>query len=167
MEVPTEYSQVCCMIEDKRVAWILRLMKIGAEGVEQDTDVMEINLPHDLGDLAHLGLTLTEAKLLLAGVQREIVGQQVRGDAIRPPEVLQPPTVRQSRSQTRTRSMSKKPPSPLPPGGDEDPVWGDLFGSVHRLAASSSSAAETPTSAPRPKRTPAPKVRKLATKPKR
>ena len=88
------------MIEDKRVAWILRLVKIDTEG-EQDTDVMEINLPHDLGDLANLGLTLTEAKLLLAGIQREIVGEQVRGDAIRPPEVLRPPTVRQSRSQTR------------------------------------------------------------------
>jgi hypothetical protein len=156
------------MIEDKRVAWILRLVKIDVEGVEQDTDVTEINLPHDLGDLAHLGLTLTEAKLLLAGIQRAIVGEQVRSDAIRPPEVLRPPTVRQSRSQTRTRSMSKKPPPLLPPGGDEDPVWGDLFGSVHRLAASLSSAAETPASAPPPPhRTPTPKVRKLATKPKK
>jgi hypothetical protein len=58
------------MVEDKRVAWILRLTEIDAEGVEQDTNVMEINLPDDLGDLAHLGLTLTEAKLLLAGVGR-------------------------------------------------------------------------------------------------
>jgi hypothetical protein len=74
------------MIEDKRVAWILRLVKIDVEGVEQDTDVTEINLPHDLGDLAHLGLTLTEAKLLLAGIQREIVGEQVRSDAIRGPQ---------------------------------------------------------------------------------
>ena len=149
------------------MAWILRLMKIDADGVEQDTDVMEINLPYDLGDLAHLGLTLTEAKLLLAGVQRELVGQQVRGEAIRPPEVLRPPTVRQSHSPTRTRSMNKKPPSPLPPEGDEDPVWGDLFGSMRRLAASPSPAAETPASAPPPRRTPASKVRKPATKPKK
>jgi len=165
--VPTGYSWVCCMIEDKRVARILRLVKIDAEGVEQDTDVMEINLPDDLGDLAHLGLTLTKAKLLLAGVQREIVGQQVRGDAIRPPKVSRPPIVRQSRSPIRTRSMSKKPPPPLPPGGDEDPIWGDLFGSMHRLAASPSSAAKIPASAPPPNRAPAPKVRKPATKPKR
>ena len=165
--MPTGYSPLYCMIEDERVAWILRLVKIDAEGVEQDTDVMEINRPDDLGDHAHLGLTLTEAKRLLAGLQREIVGQQVRGEAIRPPDVLQPPTVRQSRSQNRTRSMSKKPPSPLPPGEDEDPIWGDLFGSIHRLAASPSPAAETPASAPPPNRTPAPKVRKPATKPKR
>jgi hypothetical protein len=152
------------MIEDERVAWILRLVKIDAEGVEQDTDVMEINRPDGLGDHAHLGLTLTEAKRLLAGLQREIVGQQVSGEAIRPPDVLQP---RQSRSQIRTRSMSKKPPSPLPPGDDEDPIWGDLFGSMQRLAASPSPAAEPPASAPPPNRTPAPKVRKPATKPKR
>jgi hypothetical protein len=61
MCVPTGYSRVYCMIEDERVAWILRLVKIDAEGVEQDTDVMEINRPDDLGDHAHLGLTLTEA----------------------------------------------------------------------------------------------------------
>ena len=155
------------MVEDKRVAWILRLTEIDAEGVEQDTDVMEINLPGDLGDLAHLGLTLTEAKLLLAGVHREIIGKQVRGDALRPLDVLPPPAVRQSSSPTRTQSMSKKSPSPLAPGGDEDPIWGDLFGSMHRLAASPSSAAQTPASAPPPRRTPAPKVRKPATKPKR
>jgi hypothetical protein len=35
-------------------------------------DIMEISKPDDLGNIANLGLTLTEAKQLLARVQREI-----------------------------------------------------------------------------------------------
>ena len=64
---------------------MLRLVKVGAEGEEPCADVMEINRPGDLGDVANLGLTLAEAKRLLAGVQREIVAAQAsphfsRGD---------------------------------------------------------------------------------------
>jgi len=55
------------------VAWILRLVKIGVQGEGPYTDVMQINRPDDLVDLANLGLSLSEAKRLLAGVQREIV----------------------------------------------------------------------------------------------
>ena len=51
------------------MAWILRLVKIGAEGDGHCTDVMEINRPDDLDDIADLGLTLAEGKLLLAGIQ--------------------------------------------------------------------------------------------------
>jgi hypothetical protein len=69
-----------------RVAWILRLVKTGAEGDGQSTDVMEINKPDDLGDIATLGLSLAEAKLLLAGVQREIVAAQTRAHAVRRPD---------------------------------------------------------------------------------
>ncbi len=50
------------------MAWILRLVKTGAEGEGPCTDVMEINRPGNLADIAGLGLTLSEAKLLLAGV---------------------------------------------------------------------------------------------------
>ena len=53
------------------MAWILRLVKIGAEGDGHCTDVMEINRPDDLGDIADLGLTLAEGKLLLAGSNRK------------------------------------------------------------------------------------------------
>ncbi len=55
------------------MAWILKLVKTAAEGEGQSKDVMEIIRPDDLGDIADLGLTLTEAKLLLADVQQEIV----------------------------------------------------------------------------------------------
>jgi len=59
---------------------------IGAEGEGPCTDVLEISLPDDLRNVADLGLTLSEAKLLLAGVQREIVAAQARIHAVRRPE---------------------------------------------------------------------------------
>jgi len=68
------------------VTWMLRLVKIGAEGEGAYTDVLEISRPDDLVDIANLGLTLAEAKLLLAGVQREIVAAQARTHAVRRPD---------------------------------------------------------------------------------
>jgi hypothetical protein len=44
---------------------------------------MEISKPDDLGDIANLGLTLAEAKQLLARVQREISTAQARAHALR------------------------------------------------------------------------------------
>ena len=52
---------------------MLRLVKAGAEGEGMCTDVLGINRPGDLGDIASLGLTLARAKRLLARVQQEIV----------------------------------------------------------------------------------------------
>ncbi len=46
----------------------------------------EITRPDDLRDIANLGLTLSEAKQLLAGVQREIVAAQARCHAVRRPD---------------------------------------------------------------------------------
>ena len=67
------------------MAWIVRLVQIGAEGEGQATDVIEIDRPDDLGDIADLGLTLAEAKLLLAGLQQELVTAQARDHAVRRP----------------------------------------------------------------------------------
>jgi hypothetical protein len=47
---------------------------------------MEINKPDDLSDIADLGLSLAEAKLLLAGVQRDLVAAQARAHAVRRPK---------------------------------------------------------------------------------
>ena len=47
------------------MAWVLRLVKIDAEGEGQATDVMEIERPGELADIADLGLTLDETKRLL------------------------------------------------------------------------------------------------------
>ena len=49
-------------------------------------DVLKINRPDDLGDIANLGLTLAEGKLLLAGLQQEIVAAQAKGHAVRRPD---------------------------------------------------------------------------------
>ena len=68
------------------MAWVLRLVKTGAAGEGWGTDVMEIKRPDGLGDIADLGLTLSEAKLLLANVQREIVAAPARGHVVRRPD---------------------------------------------------------------------------------
>ena len=83
---PVGYFRVCSLAEGGCVAWMLRLVKIGAEGEGPCADIMEIRRPDDLVDIANVGLTLAEAKLLLAGVQREIVAAQARGHAVRRPE---------------------------------------------------------------------------------
>jgi len=61
------------------------VVKTGAEGEEACTDVVRINRPDDLRAIANLGLTLAEAKRLLAGVQREIVAAQARSHAASTP----------------------------------------------------------------------------------
>jgi hypothetical protein len=68
------------------VAWIIRLVKEGAGSEKQSADVMTINRPDDLGDIASLGLTLAEGKLLLSGLQQEMVAAQARGHANRRPD---------------------------------------------------------------------------------
>src|SRR3954449_13058339 len=73
------------LTEGGYVAWVLRLVEIGVEGEGSCADVVEISRPDGLVDIADLGLTLAEAKLVLAGVQREIVAAQTRDYAIRRP----------------------------------------------------------------------------------
>jgi hypothetical protein len=65
------------------VKWILKLAAAGGEG--RCVDIMEIGKPDGLGDIANLGLTLAEAKQLLARVQREISTAQAREHAVRRP----------------------------------------------------------------------------------
>ena len=67
------------------MAWIVRLVKAGAEGEKQSIDVVTINRPDDLVEIANLGLTQAEAKLLLAALQQQIVAAQSRDHAIRRP----------------------------------------------------------------------------------
>jgi hypothetical protein len=148
------------------VAWIVRLVKIGAGGEEQATDVLKIDRPGNLDDVANLGLTSAEATLLLAGVRREIVAAQATDDAVRGPGMFRPPTARQPGARSSTSVARKKPLPPSLPKGDEDSVWGDLFGSMRRPATSPSPVAQTPTSTPPSDRIPTPKVRKPASRPR-
>jgi hypothetical protein len=68
------------------VAWIVRLVKTGADGEKQSLDVATITRPDDLVEIANLGLTLAEGKLLLAGLQQQIVAVQARDHAVRRPD---------------------------------------------------------------------------------
>ena len=79
------YFRARSLTEGGYVAWVLRLVEIGAEGEGSCADVVEISRPDGLVDIADLGLTLAEAKLVLAGVQREIVAAQARDHAVRRP----------------------------------------------------------------------------------
>jgi hypothetical protein len=67
------------------VAWMVRLVKIEADGENQSIDVATINRPDDLVEIANLGLTLAEGKRLLAGLQQQIVAAQAKDHAIRRP----------------------------------------------------------------------------------
>jgi hypothetical protein len=61
-------------------------VQTGAEGEDSGTDLMEISRPDGLGDIANLGLTQSEAKLLLANVQREIAAAQATDHVVRRPD---------------------------------------------------------------------------------
>ena len=67
------------------MAWIVRLVKTGADGEKQSIDVATINRPDDLGEIATLGLTLAEGKRLLASLQQQIIAAQARDHAVRRP----------------------------------------------------------------------------------
>ncbi len=67
------------------MAWIVRLVKIGADGEEPFADVMTINRPDDLDDIANLGLTVADGKQVLADLQQEIVAAQARNHSVRRP----------------------------------------------------------------------------------
>jgi hypothetical protein len=49
---------------------VLRLVETGTDSRARSVDVMEISRPNDRGIIANLGLTLPEAKQVLARVQQ-------------------------------------------------------------------------------------------------
>src|SRR5689334_19492499 len=63
------------------MAWVLRLIETGADGQGRGIDVLEISRPDTLHDIADLGLTLPEAKQLLARVQQAVVAAQAHDHA--------------------------------------------------------------------------------------
>src|SRR3954452_6805392 len=66
--------------------WTLRLVGTGTDGQARSFDVMPISRPGGLGEIANLGLTLTEAKLLLAQVQQQVVAMQAHDHAMFRPD---------------------------------------------------------------------------------
>jgi hypothetical protein len=70
---------------DSRMKWTLLLVGMGIEGQSRSFEVMTISRPDSLGDIADLGLTLAEAKRLLAQLQQQIVAEQANTHAaVRP-----------------------------------------------------------------------------------
>jgi hypothetical protein len=65
---------------------VLRLVETRTDSKTRSVDVLEISRPGDLRDIENLGLTLAEAKQLLARVQRAVVAVQARGHAALRPE---------------------------------------------------------------------------------
>jgi hypothetical protein len=59
--------------------WVLRLIATDDDARCLSTDLVEIRRPEGLGEIANLGLTLPEAKQLLARVQRAVVTRQADG----------------------------------------------------------------------------------------
>jgi hypothetical protein len=66
--------------------WTLRLVGTGMDGQSQSFDVMPISRPDGLGEIANLGLTLAEAKLLVAQVQQQVVAAQAHRHAMLRPD---------------------------------------------------------------------------------
>jgi hypothetical protein len=66
--------------------WTLRLVGTGIDGQSGSFDVMPISRPDGLGDIADLGLTLAEAKLVLAQVQQQLVAVQAHHHAMVRPD---------------------------------------------------------------------------------
>ena len=61
---------------DSRMEWTLRLVRTGIGGQSRSFDVMAISRPDGLGEIAHQGMTLSEAKQLLGQVQQQVVAEQ-------------------------------------------------------------------------------------------
>lgn len=66
---------------DSRMEWTLRLVGMGIDGQSRSFEVMTISRPDGLGDIADLGLTLAESKLLLAQLQQQLVAEQANTHA--------------------------------------------------------------------------------------
>src|SRR3954470_17663251 len=90
---------------------MLRLVETGAAGDGRSTDVMEITKLDDLRDIANLGLSLAEAKQVLAALQREAVAAQVRDHALPCAPAASLPLLRR-----------RLPSEGLPPASDRNAV---------------------------------------------
>jgi hypothetical protein len=66
--------------------WVLRLVGTDVDGQAQSFDVIEISRPNGVGDIANIGLTLAEGKLLPAAVQQGVVAAQADSHATRRPD---------------------------------------------------------------------------------
>ena len=73
---------------DPRMEWTLCLVGTGIDGQSRSVEVMAISRPDGLGEIADLGLTLAEAKRLMAQVQQQLVAEQANIHAMLRPDCL-------------------------------------------------------------------------------
>src|SRR4051812_32144259 len=71
---------------DSQMEWTVRLVGMEIDGQSRSFEVMTISRPDGLGDIADLGLTLAEAKLLLAQLQQQLVAEQANTHATSRPD---------------------------------------------------------------------------------
>ncbi len=64
---------------------VLRLVETGIDGSSRSVDVLEIVGRSDPGDIAALGITLSQGRQLLGLIQQEVIAAQCRELAIRRP----------------------------------------------------------------------------------
>jgi hypothetical protein len=69
-----------------RMAWVLRLVETEIDDPARVIDVMDIRPLGALGDIANLGLTLSEAKQILARLQQAVVAVQADDHAVLRPD---------------------------------------------------------------------------------
>src|ERR1700733_15080571 len=68
------------------MAWVLRLVEAGIDSPTRAIDVMDIGPLGGLGEIAELGLTLAEAKQILARLQQAVVAVQADNHAVLRPD---------------------------------------------------------------------------------
>ncbi|MGH7049034.1 MAG: hypothetical protein ACREE5_00060 [Acetobacteraceae bacterium] len=64
----------------------MRLVESATDSGVRSVDVLEISRPGGFGEIANFGLTLPEAKQLLACVQQAVVAAQARDHAVLRPD---------------------------------------------------------------------------------
>ena len=75
---------------DPRMEWTLCLVGTGIDGQSRSVEVMAISRPDGPGEIADLGLTLAEAKRLMAQVQQQLVAEQADIHAMLRPDCRSP-----------------------------------------------------------------------------
>ena len=65
-----------------RMGWVVRLIEMGTDEPSRSVDVLEFGHYRDFSNIANLGLTLAEAKQLMARVQQAVVTAQAHDHAV-------------------------------------------------------------------------------------
>ena len=93
---------------------VLRLVETGIDGSSRSVDVLEIVGRSDPGDIAALGVTLSQGRQLLALIQQAVVAAQCRELATRRPSCARPCVRSRTTARVRSPPRSVRSPSACP-----------------------------------------------------